>query len=132
MMKPEVILLVRLLVLAFMCILFLQSGLDKVFNYRNNYDWLKVYFAKSMFNGQAKLLLPVLTVLEVAAGIICLIAIFNARNTANTEGLYGLFLCAVTLLSLFAGQRIAKDYAGAANIPGYFLVCILGLLTYLI
>jgi hypothetical protein len=33
---------------------------------------------------------------------------------------------------LFFGQRMAKDYAGAANIPGYFVVCLIGLMTYLI
>jgi hypothetical protein len=31
-------------------------------------------------------------------------------------------LCGVTFVSLLLGQRLAKDYAGAAGIGPYFLV----------
>ena len=48
MIKPEVILLIRLLVLAFMSILFLQSAMDKVLNYASNQAWIDEYFAKSI------------------------------------------------------------------------------------
>lgn len=132
MMKPEVILLVRLLVLVFMSILFLQSGSDKLLNYRSNYDWLQGYFSKSIFKSQVKVLFPALTLLELASGMICLTGVFKTQNVVNPMGFYGLFLCAITMLCLFAGQRIAKDYAGAAGMPAYFIVCLIGLLTYMI
>jgi uncharacterized membrane protein YphA (DoxX/SURF4 family) len=131
-MKPEVILLARLLVLVFMSILFLQSGSDKLLNYRSNYDWLHGYFSKSIFKSQVKVLFPALTLLELASGMICLTGVFKTQNVVNPMGFYGLFLCAITMLCLFAGQRIAKDYAGAAGMPAYFIVCLIGLLTYMI
>jgi len=128
----EVILLIRLLVMVFMSILFIQSGMDKVLNYKSNQSWIDSFFSKSIFKGQSKILLFVLTVLEISGGILCLIGVFFAKNLLNPIGFYGLFLCSISLLSLFLGQRVAKDYAGAANIPGYFLVCLMGLLSYVI
>jgi uncharacterized membrane protein YphA (DoxX/SURF4 family) len=132
MIKPEVILLIRLLTLVFMSILFLQSAMDKVLNYKGNQDWIDGYFAKSIFKSQTKLLLLLLTLLELSAGILCLIGIFYSKNLINPIGFYGLFCCSIAFLSLFLGQRLAKDYAGAANIPGYFIICLIGLLSYLV
>lgn len=132
MIKPEVFLLIRLLVMAMMCILFMQSAMDKILNYKDNQQWIDGYFAKSIFKSQTKLLLLVLTILESAAGALCLVGIFFSKNIGNPIGFYGLFLCSISFLSLFLGQRLAKDYAGAANIPGYFIICLIGLMTYLI
>jgi len=132
MIKPEVILLIRLLVLVFMCILFLQSSMDKILNYKNNQQWIDGYFAKSIFKGQTKILLLLLTFLEFSAGVLCLMGIFFSKNIANPIGFYGLFLSSITFLSLFLGQRLAKDYASAANLSGYFLVCLIGLMSYLV
>jgi hypothetical protein len=132
MIKPEVFLLIRLLVMAMMCILFIQSAMDKILNYKDNQQWIDSYFAKSIFKSQTKLLLLVLTILESAAGALCLVGFFFSKNIGNPIGFYGLFLCSISFLSLFLGQRLAKDYAGAANIPGYFIICLIGLMTYLI
>src|SRR5712692_1989613 len=60
--------LLQIFVSAFLAILFLQSGVDKVVDRRGNLDWLKGHFAKSPFAGAVPLLLTVLTILEVAAG----------------------------------------------------------------
>ena len=132
MIKPEVILLVRLLVFAFMSILFIQSAMDKVLNYASNQEWIDGYFAKSFFKGHTKMLLLLLTLLESSAGLLCLTGIFYGKNIGNPFGFYGLFLYSISFLSLFLGQRIAKDYAGAANIPGYFVVCLIGLMSYMV
>jgi nitric oxide reductase large subunit len=132
MIKPELILLIRLLVLVFMSILFVQSAMDKMLNYKDNQQWIDGYFAKSFVKGQSKILLLLLTLLECSAGVLCLMGIFFSEKIVNPVGFYGLFLCSISFLSLFLGQRIAKDYAGAANIPGYFVVCLIGLMTYLV
>jgi hypothetical protein len=132
MIKPEVILLIRLLILVFMSILFIQSAMDKILNYKGNQQWIDGYFEKSIFKGQTKILLLLLTFLEITAGLLCLTGVFFSKNLVNPIGFYGLFLCSISFLSLFLGQRIAKDYAGAANIPGYFVVSLIGLITYII
>lgn len=114
----------QLLSLAFLAILFLQSGLDKVFNYKGNYEWLKGHFAKSPLKNSLGVMMPVITLLEVAAGACCAIgAIMILANGSTAIGLIGAQLSAVSIISLFFGQRVAKDYAGAATLVGYFLVC---------
>ena len=79
MIKPEVFLLIRLLVMTMMGILFLQSALDKLLNYKANQEWIDGYFAKCILKHQSKLLLLVLTLLESAAGTLCLVGIFLVK-----------------------------------------------------
>ena len=40
------------------------------------------------------------------------------------------FIIAVDLIALFFGQRIAKDYQGAATLVGYFMLSTLGIITF--
>ena len=42
----------------------------------------------------------------------------------------GLSLSALNICLLFAGQRIAKDYAGAAVLAAYFAVALIGLYLF--
>ena len=108
---------------AFLAILFLQSGIDKVIDYRGNVEWLKGHFAKSALAGVVPVLLTAITLLEVAAGALsaigCLMLIVS-RGT--TIAFCGAVSSAVALIALFFGQRMAKDYAGAAVLVPYFLV----------
>ena len=119
---------IQLLCLAFLAILFLQSGLDKVFNYKGNYEWLKEHFAKSPLNGTVGLLMPIITALEVAAGLMCAAGIIFLILNGNTQlGMIGAQLSALSILSLFLGQRLAQDYPGAGNLVPYFIVCLIAI-----
>ena len=108
---------------AFLAILFLQSGIDKVVDYRSNLEWLKGHFAKSPLAGVVHVLLMGLTLLEVTAGALsaigCLILIVSG---ASTVAFYGGVISALALIALFFGQRLAKDYAGASVLVAYFLL----------
>ena len=108
---------------ALLAILFLQSGIDKVIDYRGNVEWLKGHFAKSALAGVVPVLLTAITLLEVAAGALsaigCLMLIVS-RGT--TIAFCGAVSSAVALIALFFGQRMAKDYAGAAVLVPYFLL----------
>ena len=108
---------------AFLAILFLQSGIDKIIDHRGNLEWLKGHFAKSPLAGVVSVLLSAITLLELAAGALsaigCLILIVS-RGT--TLAFYGAVTSAVALIALFFGQRMAKDYAGAAVLVPYFLL----------
>jgi uncharacterized membrane protein YphA (DoxX/SURF4 family) len=120
--------LVRMFVPAFMAILFLQSGLDKVFNYTNNLDYFTDHFKKSPLSKTVKLLTPTITFLELTAGLLCAIGSV-AIALGNTKWAYwGLFTADLSFLCLFFGQRVAKDYAGAVTIAIYFTLNIIGLL----
>lgn len=121
---------VPLLACAFFAVLFLQSGLDKVLDRKGNLAWMVPHFEKSPFKGQVPFMLSMLTILEVATG---LMALLGAADMAFDLGWglarYSLWLAAFTLLCLFAGQRLAKDYAGAASLAGYFAVALIGILS---
>ncbi len=120
--------LVKMLVPAFMSILFLQSGLDKVFDYKGNLDYFTDHFKNSPLSKTVGLLMPTITILEVAAGITSAIGTIALLFGSEIWAFVGLMLSGVSLLALFFGQRVAKDYAGAGVLTGYFILVVLGLL----
>jgi len=125
---PEATHLMQILASAFLAILFLQSGIDKILDRRGNFEWLKGHFAKSPLAGIVPALLICITILEVAAGMLsaigCVLVIL-ARD--STVAFYGAAISAVAVLALFVGQRIAKDYAGAAVLVPYFLLMLVAM-----
>jgi diacylglycerol kinase len=110
---------------ALLSILFLQSGIDKVIDYRGNLEWLKGHFAKSPLAGVVLVLLTAITLLEITAGALsaigCLMLIVSRETTI---AFYGAVSSAIVLIALFFGQRMAKDYAGAAVLVPYFLLAL--------
>src|SRR6476660_2463776 len=119
----------QLLISAFFAILFLQSGVDKVIDRRGNLEWLTGHFAKSPLAALVPLLLGIITVMELSTGALSAIGcvLFLVRHDASV-GFYGVALAGLTLLALFFGQRMAKEYPGAASLVPYFLVVIAGLI----
>src|SRR5437588_4745070 len=123
-MRPDLTFYVlQLLISLFLAILFLQSGIDKVVDRRGNLDWLKGHFAKSPLAGMVSLMVTIITIMELAAGVLsaagCLLIFFRKDSTF---AFYGAVISALSLLALFFGQRMAKDYAGAAVLVPYFLL----------
>ena len=120
--------LIQIFASAFLAILFLQSGIDKIVDRRGNFEWLKGHFAKSPLSGIVPALLICITILEVAAGALsavgCVLVILLKDSTI---AFYGAILSAAAITALFFGQRIAKDYAGAAVLVPYFLLTLLAI-----
>jgi len=120
--------LMQIFVSAFLAILFLQSGIDKIVDRRGNFEWLKGHFAKSPLAGMVPALLICITILEVAAGALsgvgCLLIILLRDSTI---AFYGAIFSAVAITALFFGQRIAKEYAGAAVLVPYFLLTLIAI-----
>jgi diacylglycerol kinase len=113
---------------AFLAILFLQSGIDKVVDRRGNLDWLTGHFAKSPLAGFVPLLVTAITILELAAGALSAVgcAVIILRRD-STLAFYGAAIAALSITALFLGQRMAKDYAGAATLVPYFLLALTAL-----
>ena len=115
----------QLLTALFLAILFLQSGFDKVFNFGDNLGWLTGHFSKTPFRGQVKMMLITISISEVGAGVLALLGAGQiVLNGEKTFAMYGAQLAALDIAMLFFGQRIAKDYAGAAALVPYFILCI--------
>lgn len=119
----------QVLISAFFGILFIQSGIDKVLDWKGNLGWLTGHFAKSPLAGMVPLLLGLITLMELAAGALSAIGcVLILVRHDSTIAFYGVVLAGVVLLSLFFGQRMAKDYPGAASLVPYFLVVIAGII----
>jgi hypothetical protein len=117
--------LLQVLISAFLAILFLQSGIDKVVDRRGNLEWLKGHFAKSPLAGTVPTMVTAITILEIAAGALSAIGcIVIVLSRGSTIAFYGAVISAIAIVALFFGQRMAKDYAGAAVLVPYFLLAL--------
>jgi diacylglycerol kinase len=120
--------LMQIFASGFLAILFLQSGIDKIIDRRGNLEWLKGHFAKSPLAGVVPALATAITILELAAGVLsgigCFAVIFLRDSTV---ALYGAVIAAIAIIALFFGQRMAKDYAGAAVLVPYFLLALIAI-----
>src|SRR5207237_3927354 len=91
--------LVQVLVSAFLAILFLQSGIDKIIDRQGNLQWLSGHFAKSPLAGMVPIMFGVLTIIEVAAGTLSgigFLALLVAHN--STIAFYGAIVSALAVL----------------------------------
>lgn len=119
------------LLLIFLVIVFLQSGIDKIVDWKENLSWLTGHFLKTFLKGMVPLLLGVILLAEMASGILSAMGVYELLCLGkSTFAFYGAILSAITLLLLLFGQRIAKDYEGAKTIviyliPTLFLVFLL-------
>jgi len=122
----------QLFTCVFLAILFLQSGIDKVVDRSGNLEWLSGHFASSPLAGIVPLMVTTVTVAELLAGAICMLAVpamllGQAGDTGDALAVAGISLSALSLTMLFFGQRLAKDYAGAAVLVPYFVLTLFGL-----
>ena len=117
--------ILQVFVSAFLAILFLQSGIDKIVDRRGNLEWLKGHFAKSPLAGMVPLMVAVIAILEIAAGALSAIGcVLILVKHDSAVAFYGAIISAMSILALFFGQRIAKEYAGAAVLVPYFLLAL--------
>jgi hypothetical protein len=69
------------------------------------------------------MMLTVVTVFELIAGTLSGLGALAFLFWGGTSFAYaGAVIGAITIVMLFAGQRLAKDYAGAAVLIPYFLL----------
>ena len=117
----------EILILLFLIVTFLQSGFDKITDWKGNLDFIKGHFANSPLRNMVPLLLGTILIIEVLAGILMVIGVYQLATSGMKEiALLGLILSSITLIFLLIGQRLAKDYAGAMTLAVYFIVTVFG------
>lgn len=117
----------EVLILLFLTVTFLQSGIDKLLDWKGNVAFIKDHFKNSPLKNTVPLLLAIILVLEIVAGFCMLFGIYELYTSGAKEiALLGIELCAVTLIFLLIGQRLAKDYAGAMSLAVYFIITLWG------
>jgi uncharacterized membrane protein YphA (DoxX/SURF4 family) len=112
----------EILLLLFLTITFLQSGIDKVLDWKGNLGWLTGHFSKSPFKNNVPLLLGIVMVMEIISGVLSAVGIVQFLVEGQSYiGFYGAVFASLTLLMLLLGQRVAKDYVGAQTIVIYLI-----------
>ncbi|MEO6654772.1 MAG: DoxX family protein [Pyrinomonadaceae bacterium] len=107
-------------------ILFIQSGVDKVFDWKGNLEWLTGHFAKTFLSRMVPLMLAQITVMELVTGVLNLAGIVYFLAVGSTILIFwGAVVGAASIIALFFGQRVAKDYPGAAVLIPYFILLII-------
>jgi uncharacterized membrane protein YphA (DoxX/SURF4 family) len=118
----------EILILLFLVVTFLQSGIDKVLDWNGNLSFIKEHFKNSPLKNSVPVLLGIILVTEVVASILMIIGIYQLAIEGSFEiALLGLILSAITLIFLLIGQRLAKDYAGAMSLAVYFIISVFGI-----
>jgi len=112
----------------FLAILFLQSGIDKIVDRRGNLDYLTEHFARSPLATTVGPMFLTMAVLETLSGLLSGIGFVLIVLRHQPEVAFcGAVLSAVSLCALFFGQRVGKDYAGAAVLVPYFLLALVAI-----
>lgn len=115
-----------ILILAFLAVTFLQSGYDKVSDWKGNVNWLKEHFSETFLRDQVPMSLLLILALELTSGILCTVGVVELLVTReHVYGYYGALFSCIALIFLLFGQRIAKDYDGARTIAIYFIPAVL-------
>ena len=127
----ELLTCIKVLVTLFAAVLFLQSGADKVLDWSGNRSYISGIFGKTIFRPFVPVLLPTISLLEGASGLFSIAgSVVLLADGSETLAVTGLVLGAISILLLFTGLRIAKDYGAAAGITPYFIFFVLALALF--
>ena len=118
----------EILILLFLIVTFLQSGIDKITDWKGNLSFIKGHFENSPLKNMVPLLLAVILLIEIIASAFMIVGVYQLFTSENsTYALIGVELSALTLIFLLIGQRLAKDYAGAMTLAVYFVITVFGM-----
>ena len=114
----------------FISIALLQSGIDKVLDRKGNLSWLSDHFSDTLLNKNVPILLLIVTIIELLSGFLLFLgALYNIIISNSDLLILGFLTSSINFIFLFFGQRVAKDYDGAAVIVNYFILNMIGLLS---
>ena len=117
----------EVLLLIFLIITFIQSGIDKLLDWNGNISFIKEHFKNSPLKNTVPLLLGIILIVEIVAGVLMSIGVYELYTSEAKEiALLGVELSAIALIFLLIGQRLAKDYAGAMSLGVYFIITVGG------
>ncbi|MDC0388872.1 DoxX family protein [Flavobacteriaceae bacterium] len=115
-------------ILLFFSIVFIQSGLDKLFDKKGNISFLIELLGKVFKRPLILLAFYAVTVLEILSGLLCFVGVIEILFKGTSKaGLIGMILGSTALLVLLFGQRVSKNYEGAKTITIYFILAMMGL-----
>lgn len=118
----------EVLILAFLSITFILSGVEKVLDWKGTISFTKNHFKNSPLKNNVPFLLSIILLIELIAAVLMIIGVYQLYTSGAKElALLGIELSAITLLFLLIGQRLAKDYPGAMSLGVYFIITLFGI-----
>ena len=115
-------------VLAFLSIVFIQSALDKVFNWKENLEFTASTLTSKFPPRLVRFALLNVLLLEFTGGFGSLGGVVEIMvGSSLFMAKIGTITSSTALLILLLGQRISQNYMDAKTIVIYFIVCLLGL-----
>ena len=119
----------EVLILLFLIVTFLQSGIDKLVDWKGNLSFIKSHFKNSPLKNSVPLLLGIILIMEILASLLMIIGVYQLYTSELKEmAILGVIISSLSLIFLLIGQRLAKDYAGAMTLAVYFIITIIGLI----
>ena len=118
-----------LFILTFLSIVFIQSALDKIFNWKGNLEFTTSTLTNKFPPILVRFALLNVLSLEFTGGFGSLggvVEILVGNSTLYMAKL-GTITSSLALLILLLGQRISQNYVDAKTIVIYFIVCLFGL-----
>ena len=118
-----------LFILTFLSIVFIQSALDKIFNWKENLEFTTSTLTNKFPPILVRFALLNVLSLEFTGGFGSLggvVEILVGNSTLYMAKL-GTITSSLALLILLLGQRISQNYVDAKTIVIYFIVCLFGL-----
>ena len=115
----------------FLGIVMTQSGFDKIFNWEGELDFITGKFSKTPLANFSTFGLIQVTIFEILSGLLSLFgSIMALFYNDYSYGIMGLILATASLAILMLGQRLSKDYEGAAVLVPYYILTMFGLFVY--
>ena len=111
---------------ALLIVMLFQSGLDKVIDKKGSTEFLTEHFKDTFLSSQVTFMLISVTLLELVAGLLSVVGIVALVFTNDPAILFwATIITSITIVILFFGQRIAKDYVGAAMLVPYQILSVI-------
>ena len=111
----------EILILLFLIITFLQSGFDKLTDWKGNVSFIKDHFKNSPLKNMVPILLAIILILEIIAGVLMSVGIYQLINSGAPEfALLGIKLSALTLIFFTYWATFSKRLCRSDVFSGLF------------
>mgnify|MGYP000937779722 CR=1 FL=1 len=75
---------VEVLILFFLIVTFLQSGVDKVLDWNGNLSFIKSHFKNSQLKNSVPMLLGIILIMEILASVLMIIGVYQLYTSVLT------------------------------------------------
>ena len=113
---------------AFFAVLFLQSGFDKIIDWKGNKEFHTSKFEHTLLKNYSVYTLVIIMVSEICCGLLSVAGLVSCLLSHDRQlSHYADCLACAIIICLFFGLRISKDYRGAAGVVPYFIASIIAI-----